>query len=193
MGRKREFDEKKALDAAMQVFWKKGYHATSLTDLTTNMELQRPSIYSAFGDKEKLFEAALRNYTKLHISNIRSKLQHNKSVKDAIRLLFEDFVEEEYQRNQNKGCFCINTMVELAPHDEKFEILTREHQMYLSVIFQEMIQKGIQSGEFHRDIDAKALAQTLVISLIGITVLMKSRPERSFIDNAVISTLSLLK
>jgi TetR/AcrR family transcriptional repressor of nem operon len=193
MGRKREFDEEKALDAAMQVFWKKGYHATSLTDLTMNMKLQRPSIYSAFGDKEKLFEATLRNYTKLHISNIRSKLQPNKSVKDAIRLFFEGLVKEEYQGDQNKGCFCINTMVELAPHDEKFEILTREHQMYLSVIFQEMIQKGIQSGEFHRDLDAKALAQTFVVSLIGITVLMKSRPEQSFIDNAIINTLSLLK
>jgi TetR/AcrR family transcriptional repressor of nem operon len=193
MGRKREFDEEKALDAAMQVFWKKGYHATSLTDLTMNMKLQRPSIYSAFGDKEKLFEATLRNYTKLHISNIRSKLQPNKSVKDAIRSFFEGLVEEEYQGNQNKGCFCINTMVELAPHDEKFEILTREHQMYLSVIFQEMIQKGIQSGEFHRDLDAKALAQTFVVSLIGITVLMKSRPEQSFIDNAISNTLSLLK
>ncbi|MBJ8072463.1 transcriptional regulator [Bacillus mycoides] len=193
MARLREFDEEKALDAAMQLFWEKGYATTSLSDLTAKMEIQRPSLYAAFGDKEGLFEAALRRYTNLHATSIRTKLQKEQSVKESIRMFFENMVEEEYKRESNKGCFCINTMVEIAPHNEKFEVLTREHQMYLSVIFQELIAKGIQSGELQSDVNAKALAQTLVTSLIGLTVLMKSRPERSVIDNSVCIILSLLK
>ncbi|AYF07310.1 TetR/AcrR family transcriptional regulator [Bacillus mobilis] len=193
MARLREFDEEKALDAAMQLFWEKGYAATSLSELTAKMEIQKPSLYSAFGDKEGLFEAALRRYTNLHAANIRIKLQNEQSVKEAIRAFFEDMVEEEYKKDFSKGCFCINTMVELAPHNEKFEVLTREHQMYLTVIFQELITKGIQSGELQNDLNAKALAQTLVTSLIGLTVLMKSRPERSVIDNSVSIIVSLLK
>ncbi|PGO22699.1 TetR family transcriptional regulator [Bacillus cereus] len=193
MARLREFDEEKALDAAMQLFWEKGYAATSLSDLTAKMEIQRPSLYAAFGDKEGLFEAALRRYTNIHATSIRTKLQKERSVKEAIRTFFENMVEEEYKRESNTGCFCINTMVELAPHNEKFEVLTREHQMYLSVIFQELIAKGIQSGELQSDVNAKALAQTLVTSLIGLTVLMKSRPERSVLDNSVCIILSLLK
>lgn len=193
MVRQREFDEEKALDDAMLLFWEKGYKATSLSDLTAKMGIQRPSLYSAFGDKEELFEAALRKYTKLHASHIRTKLQNNLSVKEAFHTFFEDLVEEEYKESPNKGCFCINTMVELAPHDEKFEILTREHQMYLSIIFQETIVRGIRSGELESSLNAKVLAQTLVVSLIGLTVLMKSRPERSFVDNSVAMILSLLK
>lgn len=193
MVRQREFDEEKALDDAMLLFWEKGYKATSLSDLTAKMGIQRPSLYSAFGDKEELFEAALRKYTKLHASHIRKKLQNNLSVKEAFHTFFEDLVEEEYKESPNKGCFCINTMVELAPHDEKFEILTREHQMYLSIIFQETIVRGIRSGELESSLNAKVLAQTLVVSLIGLTVLMKSRPERSFVDNSVAMILSLLK
>ncbi|PER28008.1 TetR family transcriptional regulator [Bacillus cereus] len=193
MARLREFDEEKALDAAMQLFWEKGYAATSLSELTAKMEIQKPSLYSAFGDKEGLFEAALRRYTNLHAANIRTKLQNEQSVKEAIRTFFENMVEEEYKKEFSKGCFCINTMVELAPHNEKFEVLTREHQMYLTVIFQELITKGIQSGELQNDLNAKALAQTLVTSLIGLTVLMKSRPERSVIDNSVSIIVSLLK
>ncbi|MED1569075.1 TetR/AcrR family transcriptional regulator [Bacillus paramycoides] len=193
MARLREFDEEKALDAAMQLFWEKGYAATSLSDLTAKMGIQKPSLYSAFGDKEGLFEAALRRYTNLHATSIRTKLQKEQSVKEAIRTFFENMVEEEYKKESNKGCFCINTMVELAPHNEKFEVLTREHQMYFSVIFQELIAKGIQSGELQSDANAKALAQTLVTSLIGLTVLMKSRPERSVVDNSVSILLSLLK
>ncbi|MED2791197.1 TetR/AcrR family transcriptional regulator [Bacillus wiedmannii] len=193
MARLREFDEEKALDAAMQLFWEKGYAATSLSDLTAKMEIQKPSLYSAFGDKEGLFEAALRRYTNLHAANIRTKLQNEQSVKEAIRTFFENMVEEEYKKEFSKGCFCINTMVELAPHNEKFEVLTREHQMYLAVIFQELITKGIRSGELQNDLNAKALAQTLVTSLIGLTVLMKSRPERSVIDNSVSIIVSLVK
>ncbi|WP_025026114.1 TetR/AcrR family transcriptional regulator [Caldalkalibacillus mannanilyticus] len=193
MVRQREFDEDRVLTDAMKLFWEKGYKATSLNDLTAKMGIQRPSLYSAFGDKEELFEAALRKYTKLHASYIRTKLQNTQPVKEAFRTFFEELVEEEYRESPSKGCFCINTMVELAPHDEKFEILTREHQMYLSVIFQETIAAGINSGEFESSLNAKKLAQTLVVSLIGLTVLMKSRPERSFVDNTVAMILSLLK
>lgn len=193
MGRLREFDEEQVLDAAMQLFWEKGYEATSLSDLTSRMGIQRPSIYSAFGDKKELFETALRKYTSSHASMIRNELHSNPSVKEAFRVFFESVVEDEYAENPRKGCFCINTMVELAPHDEKFEILTREHQMYLSVIFQETIERGVQSGELASGIDAKAVAQSLVVSLIGLTVMLKSRPERSFVENTIEVTLTLLK
>lgn len=193
MGRVREFDEEKVLDSAMQLFWEKGYEATSLSDLTSRMGIQRPSIYSAFGDKKELFETVLRKYTMSHASEARSRLQNQPSVREAFRAFFENLVDEEYSVSRSRGCFCINTMVELAPHDEKFEILTREHQMYLAVIFQETIERGIQSGELASGTDAKALSQALIVSLIGLTVMLKSRPERSFINNTIEVTLTLLK
>lgn len=192
MARQREFDEEKALDAAMQLFWEKGFEATSLSDLTSRMGIQRPSIYATFGDKKGLFEAALRKYTSSHAAYIRTNLQNHSSVKEAFRVFFENMVAKEYEKSPSWGCFCINSMVELAPHDEKFEILTREHQMYLSVIFQETIERGLRSGELDSGINAKGLAQTLVISLIGLTVFMKSRPERVFVDNSVKEILTLL-
>lgn len=193
MARTREFDEEKVLDAAMQLFWEKGYEATSLSDLTSRMGIQRPSIYSTFGDKKELFEAALRKYTMSRASEIRTKLQNQPSVKEAFRHFFREVADEEYAEGLSRGCFCINTMVELAPHDEKFEILTREHQMYLSVIFQETIERGIQSGELDSGIEAKATAQALIVSLIGLTVILKSRPNRSFVDNSIEVTLTLLR
>lgn len=187
MARPREFDEEKALHAAMQLFWEKGYEATSLSDLTTHMGIQRPSLYAAFGDKIGLFEAALRKYTQAHAARIRAQLLNKPSVKEAFRILFEGIVQEgsDLHEGSGKGCFCINAMVELAPHDAKFEVLTREHQMYLAAIFQESIERGIQSGELKSDMNAKAIAQALVISLIGVTVMMKSRPDESFMRNSL--------
>ncbi|MCP3777275.1 TetR/AcrR family transcriptional regulator [Paenibacillus sp. MZ03-122A] len=192
MVRPREFDEDQALDAAMRIFWEKGFEATSLSDLTSKMGIQRPSIYAAFGDKKQLFEAALRKYTQSHAAYVRSRLQSNSSVKEAFYNFFGGVVAEEYEDGPNRGCFCINTMVELAPHDEKFEILTREHQMYLSAVFQETLERGIRSGELEASMDARALAHTMVSLLIGITVMMKSRPARSFVDQSVTTLLILL-
>ncbi|ANY68375.1 transcriptional regulator [Paenibacillus sp. BIHB 4019] len=192
MARLREFNEEQALDAALQIFWEKGFEATSLSDLTAAMGIQRPSIYAAFGDKKSLFEAALRKYTREHAAHVRASLQKKASVKEAFRAFFEQKLNKEYREGPSMGCFCLNTMVELSPHDEKFEILTREHQMYLTVIFEETIERGISTGELDSNINAKGLAQTLVVSLIGLTVLMKARPDRSFVDNSMNMILSLL-
>ncbi|MFD7524092.1 TetR/AcrR family transcriptional regulator [Paenibacillus chitinolyticus] len=193
MVRQREFDEDAALDAAMRLFWEKGYEAASLTELTARMGIQRPSMYAAFGSKKELFEAALRSYTQAHAARVRAKLQSRTSVKDAFRALFEGIVADEYEGSLNRGCFSINTMVELAPHDEKFEILTREHQLYLSVIFQETIERGIRTGELDAALEARGTAQALLVSLIGLTVMLKSRPDRQFADNTVKTVLTLLR
>nr|WP_154893429.1 TetR/AcrR family transcriptional regulator [Paenibacillus xylanexedens] len=192
MVRQREFDTDKVLDAAMRIFWDKGFEAASLTDLTSAMGIQRPSLYAAFGDKKELFETALRRYTTLHAAQIRSRLQQEGSVKQAFRALFEHIGAEGDVSKPSHGCFCINTMVELAPHDSKFAVLTREHQMYLAVIFQETIERGQQSGELSGDLNASAAAKSLVISMIGLTVLMKSGPDRSFVEQSIEAALLII-
>ncbi|CAG7656979.1 TetR/AcrR family transcriptional regulator [Paenibacillus allorhizosphaerae] len=191
MARIREFDEQKALTEAMYLFWEKGYEATTLNDLTTRMGIQKPSLYSAYGDKSSLFEAALRHYNQQHAKYARSKLNKITSVKVAFRNLFHDGVFPDGDHGRS-GCFCINTMVELAPHDAKFEILTREHQQYLAAIFEDTLNRGVTSNEIDGTVDCRAIAQTLVVALIGITVLKKSNPSPEWIDNYIDSTLSLL-
>jgi AcrR family transcriptional regulator len=64
LGRPRAFDAEKALDRAMQVFWRKGYLGTSLSDLTDAMGINRPSLYAAFGNKKSLFRKVLDRYSK---------------------------------------------------------------------------------------------------------------------------------
>lgn len=190
MVRQREFDTEKALEAAMNIFWEKGFEAASLSDLTSGMGIQRPSLYAAFGDKSELFEAALRRYNSWHASQIKVQLQRGHTVKSAFRGLFEQITIEA--STTSRGCFCINTMVELAPHRPKLAVLTREHQMYLAAIFQETIEKGQKLGELATTLNANELAHSLVISMIGLTVMMKAKPDQLLIKQSIEVALSLL-
>src|SRR5690554_3574581 len=67
MGRRREFDVEQALDAALCVFWRKGYEGASYTDLTAATGVERPALYSAFGNKEAFFRQALARYAERHM------------------------------------------------------------------------------------------------------------------------------
>lgn len=191
MARIREFDEQKALTEAMHLFWEKGYEATSLSDLTARMGIRKPSLYAAYGDKSSLFEAALRKYNHLHAQQVRERLKCETSVKEAFRKLFREGAFPGSVEGKS-GCFCVNTMVELAPHDARFEILTREHQQYLAVMFEETLARGVASGELGEIGDKRAVAQTLVASFIGITVLKKSTPDPAWIENCIDTALTLL-
>src|SRR5579859_3096090 len=86
-GRPREFDAEKALDAALAVFWRKGYEGASLPDLTEAMGINRPSLYAAFGNKEDLFHLALDRYAEGPGAFVQKALEERDARTVAERLL----------------------------------------------------------------------------------------------------------
>ncbi|MED1793260.1 TetR/AcrR family transcriptional regulator [Brevibacillus nitrificans] len=193
MARNKEFDERAALDAAMQVFWEKGYEATSLSDLTARMGIQRTSLYATFGDKQALFLACLEKYSEATMAYYQAKLQKETTIREAIRSCFTDIIASAYDAKPNRGCFSINTMVELAPHDPEFARITRHNQTQLQELFQQAIERGMETGELAEKLDAAAVSRSLVVYLAGLLVTLKSKPERAFVEDSVSTFLQLLK
>jgi TetR/AcrR family transcriptional regulator, transcriptional repressor for nem operon len=192
MARKRGFDEEHVLQQVMDLFWQKGYEATSMSDLTAATGLQKPSLYAAFGDKLALFEAALRRYNHQHAQRVDRLLQEGKTARQSFERLFEYVTQSDKEHQVQYGCFCVNTMVELAPHDERFAVLTREHQMYLSALFTRRLERAIVEKELSSDYDAQAHAQTLVTGMLGLTVMLKTNPDPAFIHTTTNILLSSL-
>jgi len=87
-GRPRSFDKSKALDRAVDVFWRKGYEGASLSDLTKAMGINRPSLYAAFGDKEQLFRKVLDRYAEGPAAYSSAALQEPTSRAVVERLLY---------------------------------------------------------------------------------------------------------
>src|ERR1700761_8463052 len=85
MGRPRGFDTTAALDAAMRVFWEKGYEGATLTDLTGAMRINRSSMWAAFGNKEELFKKAFERYINTYQGYLREALQ-KPTIREVIEL-----------------------------------------------------------------------------------------------------------
>ncbi len=114
----------------MNVFWQKGFEATSLDDLTKAMGLSRSSFYGAFGDKQSLFLRAVQHYSNNGIRTLRQVAQT--AGGDAIGAMMEAISDP---KGGTKGCLLVNCITELAPHDEKVAELGRRHLESIEEIF----------------------------------------------------------
>ncbi len=110
-GRHRTFDKGIALDQAMEVFWSNGYPGTSLSDLTTAMGINKPSLYSAYGNKEKLYKSALERYVQKHgIIHTRHLFLADKCLSERVRCYLTSIAEMVTDPKLPGGCFvCIST------------------------------------------------------------------------------------
>ncbi len=106
-----------AVRDAMDVFWTRGYHATSLTDLLDGTGLSRGSLYKAFGDKKALFLKALDCYAEAGLEELGETLAASGSVKQAIRAALTIYVPLSAGKPGRRGCMVMATAAEMLPHD----------------------------------------------------------------------------
>ncbi|MCK7614783.1 TetR/AcrR family transcriptional regulator [Roseibium sediminicola] len=167
-GRPRSFDEAAALDAAMRVFWEKGFEATSLDDLTKAMGLSRSSFYAAFGCKQTLFLRAVEHYSRKGIQTLKEVA--DEAGDEAVDAILQALANPE---GGNRGCLLINCITELAPHDEKVAELGRRHIDHIEEIFAKAIDPA------HPD-TARDKASAYYSLAIGTLALRKAgiAPER---------------
>src|SRR5262245_6996300 len=138
MARPRSFEIDEALDSAIEVFWDRGYEASSMTDLMDAMGLQKGSIYKAWKDKRSLFLAALRRY--LDQGHERLQALATGEPKAALQTLLGHFTSSCTQ--SKRGCFAMNTGVELGPHDARVVKLLAAHHARVVDLFADVIRRG---------------------------------------------------
>src|SRR5713226_9548064 len=117
MARPKAFDRTEMLDKAMELFWCRGYEATSIHDLLEYLGINRQSLYDTFGDKHTLFLEALQRYEKRGKASMVATLEGVGSGKEAIERVFRNTIQSYAQARPRCGCFVVNSTIELAPHD----------------------------------------------------------------------------
>ncbi|MDY0883665.1 TetR/AcrR family transcriptional regulator [Dongia soli] len=191
MARPREFDERAALEAASDIFWTKGYEATSTRDLMARMGLTPSSMYAAFGDKRRLFRRALDHYLE-RLREKMSYLEANASPGEAITGFFWDTIERTLGDALQRGCMLVNSALEVSPQDAELCGAVAQELKLIEGFFRARFSEGQQRGDIANTHSADNAARQLLAVLLGIRVLARVRPERLLLTEAAGQTLELL-
>jgi TetR/AcrR family transcriptional regulator, transcriptional repressor for nem operon len=159
MSRPREFDETAALEAAMDCFWRRGYEATSLRDLTTSMGLTAPSLYNAFGGKQELFSRALERYLDRTTRDRLRRLEQSLAPKAALHRFFAEIIEHSISDRQRKGRLLVNSALEIAPHDAECRAVIAEQFTDIEAFFRRCVLKTQADATVSSDVDAGDIAR----------------------------------
>ncbi|MFI5387117.1 MAG: TetR/AcrR family transcriptional regulator [Fimbriimonadales bacterium] len=192
MARPREFSEIAALEAAVDCFWQHGYEATSMRDLAASMGLSAPSLYNAFGDKQALFARALKRYLDCTTRDRLGRLESSLPPNEAIHRFFAEIIDHSINDRERKGCFLVNSALEVAPHQSELGAVIAEQFGEIEAFFKRCILAAQADGTTPRGVNAKDTARLLLGVLLGIRVLARSVPNRSLLEGVVRPALALL-
>ena len=159
-GRPRAYDPDVALARAMEAFWKSGYAATSLDDLSAATGMNRPSLYAAFGDKQDIYAKAYRRYRATMRDEFKPLLEAQQPVRVVLRRIF-DACRTLYVSGPDgpRGCLTVVTAASEAVVDAEIRRLVVEAIAALDQMFTALFSRGIANGELPATVDAAVLAK----------------------------------
>lgn len=169
----KNFNPDEALEKAMKAFWKKGYESTSMQDLLDCMGIQRGSFYATFENKHTVFMMALERYERFFV-NWFAQIEASHPPKEGIIHIFEFFLKDAKENPDYKGCFLVNTALDLGPHDPEVSKLVTKGFMQVENFFQKMIKKGQSDGSVSKDLNPRNTARVLMGLMSGLRVLTRT-------------------
>ncbi|SHG39099.1 TetR/AcrR family transcriptional regulator [Flavobacterium johnsoniae] len=192
MARTKEFNEDQVLEKAIEIFWYKGYNGTSAQDLVTHLGLSRSSLYDTFGDKQKLFTKALCKYHDENYQRVKEELENAVNVKEALIQIFKQAVIESLEDRITKGCFLLNSAIELAVHDNQIAEIVNNNRKMMERVFYNAVKKGQESGQISTQQDALLLARFIANNYSGIRVLGRGgEKDKQVYDDIIKVTFSI--
>jgi TetR/AcrR family transcriptional regulator, transcriptional repressor for nem operon len=167
MARPREFDMHEAMEAAISTFWERGYEATSMDDLLNAMGLTKGSLYKAFGDKHNLFLLSLEDYLDSLFEKMKIAVESDSNPERALISLLGLMEILCCKQDTPKGCFAVNTVVELSQRDAKASEVLKKHLIRVEKLLSKLIANGQLSGVFRSDLSSEHLAEALFVYIFG--------------------------
>lgn len=192
MGRPREFDDTAVLDAAMDVFWEKGYEATTAQDLCERTGLGRGSLYNAFGSKHRLYEEAVRRYAETWAARQLEQLARPGPVRDRLREMMIGVIDADLADPGRRGCLALNAAVEVSGRDGEVPALVRKQFRELEQALTELVGAGQRAGELRADRPARQVARTFQSTYYGLRTLAKVTDDRDLLLDVVAGALAAL-
>jgi len=177
----------------MQVFWAKGYEATSLDDLCEATRLGRSSLYAAFGGKQALYVRALDRYEDAAVERIGAAITAAPSVKQGIAAFIERIIDSIVAGPGRRGCFIGNCAAELVRGDRSGAARVRRSLDRIETTFRVALKDAQQKGELPASADIAALARFITSGIQGLRLVGKANPDRAALEDIASVMLQCLE
>lgn len=191
-GRPREFDMDTVLDGAVRVFRERGYHATSVGDLSEATGLTAGSLYKAFGDKRGVFLAAFAHYVEARNAGLRRLLDRQPSGYEKIRAVLHFYAQSSHGSEGRRGCLVVSSATALATFDDEIAAQVEAAMRRSEDLLRQLLRQGQEDGSVAQDIDVTAMARVLLAVLQGFRLIGKSGRTRNDMMAAADQALKLL-
>ena len=192
MARLREFNEERALDAAVDCFWQHGYGSTSVRDLADAMGIGGPSLYNAFGDKRALFKTSLERYANRSMRARIARLEARHRPREAIRAFLAEIIDRSVKDPDRRGCLLVNSALDVAPHDARIGRVVAGYLDEIRSFFRRNIVAAREAGQVPRELDPDEASSHLLGVVLGIRVLARTRAKRCLLEAVAQPALALL-
>src|ERR1700735_3707954 len=169
MGRPRGFDTTAALDAAMRVFWEKGYEGATLTDLTDAMRINRSSMRAAFGNKEGLFKKAFERYLDTYQVYIREALE-KPTIREVVESSLRGTVDFLATPGNPKGCLSVHGALAVGDEAAPIKQWLIEGRKSSEGRARKRFDQAKKSGDLGKDVDPAALTKYVATIIQGLGV-----------------------
>jgi AcrR family transcriptional regulator len=169
MGRPRGFTEDAALEAAMRVFWEKGYEGATLADLTEAMGINRSSLYASFGDKEALFRMAFARYAEGPAAYTKKALQEP-TVRAVVEAMLRGALDLLTDPSHPRGCLSVQGALACGSDAEPMKQAMIEWRKRGESEIQKRLQRARAEGELAKDVNPGDLARYISTVLTGLGV-----------------------
>lgn len=179
MARTREFDLDATLDQAMRVFWRKGYAATSMSDIYAATGLKPGSVYAAFKDKEGLFQQVFEHYAGF----FRATLPKDSEGLEAIRAWMHLQAKLASEDSDRAGCLIVNTVAEREAHSPATQAMAQGRMREIRDFFVRHLVIAIQAGALPADTDVDLRADALVGAVVSIMTLGRAGADAATIHH----------
>jgi TetR/AcrR family transcriptional regulator, copper-responsive repressor len=176
-GRPRGFDREQALERAMELFWRQGYESTSIADLTKAMGINPPSLYAAFGDKERLFLEAVERYG--HSGQTpESILNEAPSAREAVERLLEAAAREFTDPCHPPGCMVVSAATNCSAGAVHVQAALAARRRTAEAKMKARIERGMKQGELPSRTDCGALAKFYCTVMEGMSIQARDGASR---------------
>ena len=193
LGRPLEFNPDKVIDSAMEVFWCKGYEATSITDLLEAMNLSKSSLYQTFGSKKQLFECCLNRYAGWLYNNMEKQLDESTSGYDFIENFLDSIANTALTAEGAKGCLMVNSAIEFGQKDPLIAAAIADNLQLFSKLYIEAVKRAQKEGDISLDADSQIITNYLHVSISGLRTMVKAGADRKSVKATIALILKAIR